>query len=307
MRVVVIGDATLDVTVRQTGDLEPGGDRPAEITAGPGGQGANVAVRLARSGVPVRLLAALSDDAAGRLLTAALVDAGVEVAALAAPRTGIVVALLDASGDRSMLSDRVSLDPGSFTSALSDAAWIHVSGYALADEATGEPLAAVLAGNRTGRRISVAGGSFAAEGGAGAAVRARLATVHPDLLIVGVGEAAALLGRSSPSLGAAAAELAGALPGTLAIVTGGRDGSAAALGGMVLTVPAEPAPRPVVDATGAGDAYAASLIEAFLEVDWPPDAAILREAMSHAGRRGALAAGVLGAQGQFPDETEPLP
>jgi pfkB family carbohydrate kinase. len=55
MRVTVVGDCTLDVIVRPVGALRPGGDIPARVAVGAGGQGANVAVRLARQGVPVQL------------------------------------------------------------------------------------------------------------------------------------------------------------------------------------------------------------------------------------------------------------
>ena len=50
-RVVVIGDATLDVTVAPAEPMRHGGDVAAAIRLAPGGQGANVAVRLARRAV----------------------------------------------------------------------------------------------------------------------------------------------------------------------------------------------------------------------------------------------------------------
>ncbi len=59
----------------------------------------------------------------------------------------------------------------------------------------------------------------------------------------------------------------------------------------------------MVDATGAGDAYAAALIAALLEMGWPPDVAALRAAMEAGSRAGGLVSRVLGAQGRIPGET----
>ena len=131
-RFVVIGDATLDVIVR--GDVpDAGADRPAQITVGPGGQGANVAVRLARAGNQVTLVSALADDEAGHVLRSALAEDGVTLLAAPAVRTGLVVALVDGTGDRSMLSDRAAIDERVLAgpegaAILRDADWLHVSG-----------------------------------------------------------------------------------------------------------------------------------------------------------------------------------
>ena len=65
---VVIGDLSLDIVVAQSGPAREGSDVPATIRIGPGGQGANVAVRLARQGASARLVAPCADDPAGRLL-----------------------------------------------------------------------------------------------------------------------------------------------------------------------------------------------------------------------------------------------
>ncbi len=307
MPVAVVGDCTLDVIVRPGATPRPGGDIPAQVTVGPGGQGANVAVRLARQGVSVRLLTALADDGAGRLLAAALAADGVELVRLPAARTGTVVALLDAVAERTMLSDRVSLEPSVLAAALAGAVWVHCSGYALADPLTGDALAAVLAASHPGSRVSVAGGSFQPDAAVAATVRRRLASVRPDLLIVNRDEAAAVLDRGRDSLAAAAADLAAALPDTLAVVTGGPEGSAAAGHGMAIEVSPDAPVAGMLDATGAGDAYAAGMIAALLDGPWPPRASVVRDAMRRAGERGALVSQVIGAQGRIPGESDRVP
>jgi sugar/nucleoside kinase (ribokinase family) len=298
MAITVIGDSTLDVTVRATEAPRTGGDVPARISISPGGQGANVAVRLARAGADVLLATAIADDAAGRLLAAALEADGVAVMQLGAERSGLVISLLDADGERAMLSDRVTLEPAGLADACAGAQWVHCSGYALADDATGDAVAKVLGSLPSSTRVSAGGGSLPDDPARSARVRARLARAEVALLVLSRGEAAALLDRPLPSLAAAADALAGAFPELIAVVTGGAAGSSAAGPGFALSVPAVEQATPMLDATGAGDAYAAALVLALLEVEWPPGVPTLRAAMERGARDGALVSRVLGAQGR---------
>jgi len=296
MRVTVIGDATLDVTVRRAEAPRAGGDVPAQISISPGGQGANVAVRLARAGLDVRLATAIADDAGGRLLAPALKADGVRLVRLAAPRSGLVISLLDGAGERAMLSDRVTLDPAGVAAACAGAEWVHCSAYALADDASGDALARVLGSLPPSTRVSAGGGSLQPDAARSARVRDRVATAGVALLVLGRDEAAALLERPLPSVAAAADAMASAFPGLIAVVTGAAAGSAAAGPGFALSVPAIEQPTPMLDATGAGDAYVAALIAALLGAPWPPDLRTLRDAMERGSRDGALVSRVLGAQ-----------
>ena len=296
MPVTVIGDATLDVTVRPAEAPRAGGDVPAQISISPGGQGANVAVRLARAGLDVRLATAIADDAGGRLLAPALKADGVRLVRLAAPRSGLVISLLDGAGERAMLSDRVTLDPAGVAAACAGAEWVHCSAYALADDASGDALARVLGSLPPSTRVSAGGGSLQPDAARSARVRDRVATAGVALLVLGRDEAAALLERPLPSVAAAADAMASAFPGLIAVVTGAAAGSAAAGPGFALSVPAIEQPTPMLDATGAGDAYVAALIAALLGAPWPPDLRTLRDAMERGSRDGALVSRVLGAQ-----------
>ncbi|MEO8639499.1 MAG: PfkB family carbohydrate kinase [Chloroflexota bacterium] len=297
MAITVIGDSTLDVTVRATEAPRAGADVPARISISPGGQGANVAVRLARAGADVRLATAIADDAAGHLLAVALETDGVAVAQLGGERSSLVISLLDDDGERAMLSDRVTLEPAALAAACAGARWVHCSGYALADDATGDAVAGVL-GSLPPTRVSAGGGSLPEDPARSARVRARLATARVALLVLSRDEAAALLDRPLPSLAAAADALASAFPGLIAVVTGGAAGSAAAGPGFALSVPAVDQATPTLDATGAGDAYVAALILGLLTATWPPGVPVLREAMERGARDGALVSRVLGAQGR---------
>ena len=298
MRVTVIGDSTLDVTVRPAAPPRAGGDVPARISLAPGGQGGNVAVRLARAGVEVLLATAIADDAAGRLLREALEADRVTVVRLAAERSGLVISLLDAGGERAMLSDRVTLDPAGVAAACEGADWVHCSAYPLADDATADALADLLGSLPPATVVSAGGGSLPDDPALAGRVRHRLSTAGARLLIVGRDEASALLAQPLPSLPAAADALAGALPSVIAVVTGATAGSAAAGPGFALSVPALEPAAPMVDATGAGDAYVAAMIGRLVGTGWPPDAATLRDAMERGTRAGGLVARVVGAQGR---------
>ena len=302
MPITVIGDSTLDVTVRASGPPRAGGDVPAKISISPGGQGANVAVRLARAGINVRLATAIADDAAGRILAQAVEADGVAIVRLGAERSGLVISLLDAAGERAMLSDRVTLDPGALAAACRGAEWVHCSGYPLADDVTGDAVAEVLGALPPSTRVSAGGGSLPDDGARSARVRSRIATAGVALLVLGREEAAALLDRPLPSVAAAADALAVAFPALIVVVTGAAAGSAAAGPGFTISVPAVEPTTPMLDSTGAGDAYVAALILELRGPDWPPDVPKLRAAMERASRDGGLVSRVLGAQGRTAGE-----
>jgi ribokinase len=304
--VAVIGDSTLDVTVRPSEPLRPGGDVAARILVSPGGQGANVAVRLARRGTAVRLVTSLADDAAGQLLRQALEREGVELTVLEGPVTGRVVALIDGDGERTMISDRLLLDAAAVVAGI-ETEWLHCSGYPLVDDRFGDALAARLGERPVTTRLSVGGGSLRPDAGSGAIFAGRVSRAHPDLLLLSRDEAIALLGMDQGSLASQATALAASQPHALVVVTGGAAGSAAAGLGLLLTAPATALDEPMLDATGAGDAYAAALIAELRERPWPPSAADLQRAMAEASELGARVSRVVGAQAWVAGEPEPLP
>lgn len=299
--IAVVGDTTLDVAVRPDGPMRTGGDVRAEIVLGVGGQGANVAVRLARRGLSVRLITALAADAGSDLIRSRLAAEQVELAALPAERTSVVVALLDEKGERTMLSDRAGVI-GDLLPLLADAAWIHVSGYVLRDAREAAGVQAAIRALAARPRLSVAGGSVL-DGADIDVFCEAISVLSPDLLLLSRDEASAVLDGRPPSLAATAVDLA---VGRLAIVTGGAEGSAAAAPWLdaALTVAPQSIGPPPTDATGAGDAYLAALIGALLECPWPPDASNIRGAMERASELGARVARVPGAQGHVDGERE---
>jgi sugar/nucleoside kinase (ribokinase family) len=140
--VVVIGDIMVDVVVLPLGPFNRGSDTPSRVVVSPGGSAANQAVALAAAGAEVHLVAAVGDDEFGRATAASLAASGARahLQVCRGERTGVVVALVDASGERSMLTDRganLRLRTDALDTALFVAGrHLHLSGYELLDEAT---------------------------------------------------------------------------------------------------------------------------------------------------------------------------
>src|SRR6266508_978396 len=134
MFVVTLGDLLLDVIVRLGEPLATGADANADTLAAPGGQAANVAAWVVALGGRARCVVRRGDDLAGALLAGELESRGVELVGPAAGRTGAVVSLVTADGERTLASDRGTatllepsdLDPGWFACDC-----LHISGYAL--------------------------------------------------------------------------------------------------------------------------------------------------------------------------------
>ena len=282
--ITVVGDALLDVHVVPAQPLRRGGDVPAEIRLEPGGQGANVAVRLARRRLPVRLVCALGADAAGGLLNERLAADGVEVDSLSAPATGAVVVLLDAMAERTMLSQRVPFAVQLREGLVADAGWLVVSGYVLLERDAG------ISGSGESPRRVLLGCSLISTEVSGWLDAA--ADLRPHLAIVNADEAATIAGVDAepPTLARRVAERLAAI----AVVTH-PGGAAASLHGTSIEVAATPA-EPAVDATGAGDAFSAGLIADLADAPWPPDVGQLERAMTAGFGLASAVASVPGAQ-----------
>jgi sugar/nucleoside kinase (ribokinase family) len=275
--VVVIGDVMTDVTIHSdadlTHDLAHGSDTAADIRLGGGGAGGNVAAWLAFLGVQVGLVAAVGDDDAGDLALAGLQRRGVAVHAVRDPTrpTGTVVALVDARGERTMITDRganVALSPRDVPmSWFGPGARLHLSGYTLFTRpARSAALAALGHAASCGMGISVDPASWAPLRQAEPA-RFLAWTAAADLCLPNADEARLLAGTDD--LDAAARRL-GARYGQ-AIITAGADGAVWSDGRAVLREPAG-THADVLTGIGAGDAFTAGYLAALHRGATPRDA-----------------------------------
>ncbi|SOD99222.1 Sugar or nucleoside kinase, ribokinase family [Blastococcus haudaquaticus] len=255
-----------------SGQPAPGSDRPAAIRTRGGGAGANVAAHLARQGVPVALVGCVGDDAAALGLAAELSAAGVGLLLRTVPgaATGTIVSLVEPGGQRSMLADRganLQLRPDDVPPPV-DGQHLHLSGYTLLDPGPRTAgLTALVAAADAGCTVSLdpaSTGPLTAYG-----VDRWLAdTARATVLLPNEDEALLLTGCADAE--AAARTLAARHP--VVAVSLGADGALWASGDVLVHRPAHP--TEVVDTTGAGDAFAAGLLAAWLpdpQVD-PADA-----------------------------------
>ncbi|WP_406036701.1 PfkB family carbohydrate kinase [Micromonospora sp. NBC_00898] len=291
-RILVVGDVITDVVAALSGPLATGSDTAAEIRFSGGGQAANTAAWIAAQGVDVTLVGAVGDDEAGRDRVAELTRIGVDCAV--EPHEGYptgTVIVLTTDGERTMVSQRganLRLSAAHVDQALAgapDAGHLHLSAYTLLDAASrGAGLRALAAARERGLTTSVDAASAAPLRRVGAADF--LTWVRDvDLLLVNTDEATVLAG------GLDAAAQARALSATARRVVVKRGAAGAVWVDRNATVSVAPARRvSVVDVTGAGDAFAAGLLTAWLAGADP------RAALDRAADLGAAAVATLGAR-----------
>ena len=262
---LVIGDVMVDVVVSHEGPVAPGSDTPARIAMRGGGSGANTACWLASTGRGVMLGASLGNDVVGRQAVDDLHAAGLSTA-LVIHRdrpTGTCVVLVDGTGERTMFPDRGANDAPehSIADALHDdpdpevdeppPSWFHLSGYTLLGEGSRVvALDAIDTARRIGVPTSVDAASTAPLLAVGADVF--LGWIDGiDVLFANEDEVEALGGPEH------VLDHVGAL-----VTKRGAAGASWTDGTATHEVPAVPAE--VVDTTGAGDAFAAGYLDAWL-------------------------------------------
>jgi len=133
-RFVVIGDVMFDVTSRGSEGTQSSPDIPARNTMQPGGGGANIAVWLTFLSQHVQLYAHVGEDLAGQTLAEALHTRGVQCTFTrsASASTGTCVIVVGDSGERFMRSDpgaNAELALPNIAAVHTD--HVHMSAYAL--------------------------------------------------------------------------------------------------------------------------------------------------------------------------------
>ena len=255
-----IGDLVLDITIAPHGELRTNDDTPASIRVGGGGQAANYCAWVASLGERARLITRVGDDDAGRRLVAELEAGGVEVHAVRALEpTGAIAVLLGPGGERTMATQR-GASAGLRREDLR-AEWfagvdlLHVPAYSLFSEPLASAARAAVGMVRLERgKVSVDLSSVAGLVDYGPVrMVSELALIKPDLLFATAAEADTMR-VSVESLAPVTAVKLGAAG---CIVCGRRIASPAAQ---------------VVDATGAGDAFAAAFCIALMSGASPQQA-----------------------------------
>ena len=267
MTILVVGDVVDDISVLPLEPVTPRTDTRAQIRMTPGGSAANTAAWLGFLGADVRFVGKVGADGAARH-SMALADFGVDARIAADPvaPTATIVLTLDDDADRTMYVDRAA--NGTLTtddvpeSVWEGVTWLHVSGYTFFDPATLGVARNLLAEARHRNvPVSVDPGSVAFLREVGPEEFLRW-TEGVDLVLPNAEEARLLASSTGPFIDHDV--LAEAY--RHAVVTMGATGATyvadAAGGGRREQVVA---PRvSVLDTTGAGDAFTAGFLAAWI-------------------------------------------
>ena len=280
-RVTVVGDVGLDVVCKLTGPIVLGQDTRAAVTVAPGGAGGNTAAWLAAYGTPVTLIARVGDDEAGRTAATELTAAGIDCRFALDPvlATCCVVVLVGTDGDRTMLPDRgaiKALHPDDIV-LPEGPGHLHLSAYVLLDDGSrAAGLAALEKARAVGWTTSV--DPQAATHIAGVGADTFLSWVDGvDLLLPNDSELEVLGGQEKVLRFVRSV-----------VVTHGKDGASWHSGVSTASVAAPEVHQ--TDSTGAGDAFNAGLLSAFLAGASP------EEALLSGVKAGTAAAAKVGAR-----------
>jgi ribokinase len=296
-KIAVIGSIIADLAVRTPRVPTVGENLLAEsFSVGPGGKGANAAAAVARAGAQAVLVGCIGDDDFGRMEMARLRQEGVDVDRVRAdPETGTGVAfiMIDADGENTIL---VVNGANNLLSA-------EAVSQALASHRT--TLDGILINFEIPEAAAAAGVQFGKDGGVPVIVDAGPPRSYgPEtwadctILTPNALETATLVGhpvQDDAAAEQAARELLAAGPQAVVLKRGAR-------GALLLTVGREvhvPAfPVEVVDTTGAGDAFSATLAVAIAE------GLPLEQAVRRANAAGALTVTRFGTMPAMPTRQE---
>lgn len=285
--VFTLGDLVFDVIARVESHLDTDTDTPGEVVSSPGGSAANFAVWTARLGGAVRFAGRVGDDLIGRALVDDMRSEGVQTHVVLDASHPTAVLVLFAEGvQRHMMVPRGAnhfLTAADIPQdAVRSSGWLHVTGYSYFWEAPGLAAERALAlAREAGLPISFDPSSAGFIRRRGLQVPAGVQVLMPNL-----DEALVLTGCGSAA--SAARQLAEQVP--LVAVKLGPQGALLCDHGRLIQVPPADPGAPVVDATGAGDAWGAAFVLALRRGMEPAAAAAL------ANRLGARVVTRMGAR-----------
>ena len=275
--VLVLGEALVDVV--RTAD--------GVVTERPGGSAANVAVALARLGRPVRFATAYADDERGAVLARHLAAAGVEGASdpHVLERTATAQATIGADGSASYVFD---LDWRLGEVEVGAPPFVHVCSIGAVTAPGADDVVAVLESLPDTTTVLYDVNARPAITGTGpelvAAVERVLRRAH--LVKVSDEDLEAVYPDLTPA--AAVEHILGLGPRAVAVTRGGDGADWVTADG---TVSVASTPVQVADTIGAGDTFAAALIDALWD-DADRDPA---QVLAHAARAAAVTVGRPGA------------
>lgn len=264
-KILCIGDVMLDVVTKisvMPSEINYGSDTPAQISTHGGGAAGNVAAWLTRTDSHATIVGYVGNDAAGAVLLNEfdLLGVGHHNLVVDGASTGVVVVLVDPSGERTMFPDN-GANSGLRLSDLPDLKGfngVYISGYSPLDPLSRAGIKEMIA------KIKAAGLTIyfdpASVGGMKNVDIQEIKSWLPqmDVLLLNEEEATYLTGLTN--IEAALDQLLQTAT-TVVIKRGSHGAIGKSRGGESVAVPA--LSTEVVDTTGAGDSFAAGFISYF--------------------------------------------
>ena len=272
-RVLVIGDLLYDMLAKAEGEITLGTDTFVPIRVDAGGSGANAAAWLAHSGVETDFVGRVGDDVFGRVLEGEMERAGVRAHPARDPSlaTGKVFVLVDGAGERTMITDRgasEALSPQDLPASLFSGGHLHLSGYTFSGGARRQTaLKALQLARGANMTVSTDPSSVPLLESAGPE-RFVEWTRGADLFFPNRPEGELLSGKGDPD---GIAEKLLDFYAAVALKLGPEGATYADRDGNRVRLPAEPVRAE--DTTGAGDAFSAGFLAAWL-AGGSPEAAL---------------------------------
>lgn len=260
-RCVILGDVMMDISAVIDADIAYASDTPADVAFLPGGVGANTSAWMAVRGEPVTLIGAVGPDVFGRTIRERLSTVGVEVhLSEASAPTGACVIIVDRRRERTMFPDvgansAVRLDD--VLAQVRSGDHLHLSGYTFVNDTTRDVALGAL------EHATTVGATCSLDPASAAPILAhrelfRSVVPQVDVLLANELEAEALTGREDPH---SAMEMLADQTPCVVVKVGSRGALAHDDTG---TFEAASVATSIVDTTGAGDAFTAGFLPAWL-------------------------------------------
>ncbi|MDP1720115.1 MAG: carbohydrate kinase family protein [Candidatus Nanopelagicaceae bacterium] len=262
-KVLCIGDVMLDVIAVIKTKINYGSDTPSKISTHGGGAAGNVASWASSSGASTRIVARVGNDSAGTAVLSEFDALGIAYSNAIIPgaQTGVVIVLVDTSGERTMFPETGANSGLSLADlpSLEGVEVVYLSGYALLDPVSRPGVLEMIA------KITEAGVPIffdpATVGGMSEVNISEVRSWLPLMSALFMNEEEATFLTGETKLEPALNSLLRDAP--LVVIKRGSQGAIGKVrGGESIIIPA--VPTQVIDTTGAGDSFAGGYIASWI-------------------------------------------